>query len=341
MLNLVNHSALIAQLYPGFNAQGQAQFTCVVKASIAFTLAGKCELMTPAAIVEQDDWQGEANVSGLMAADETVPFKQGAEIILYGRVSPPHPHYRALEVGLGLDSAKLSWEKQLRIYGERHWQLNRLKATISYPGSLTALNLDYTHAYGGQCPKRQRAFTANPAGQGFITTTSAAHLVKLPQIELLHRPLKRAMQRQQPAGFGPIPMQWSPRSQRVPKQAWQAIESGKMPEGMNLPNNFYNCAPADQQFAEAFQGDEILHLQGLIAGAKLHDKISVNLPQVMPKLTYVSTSDSENIKLVCDTCVVDTSAQRIDLIWRAGIAQSKAEQMGVALILTDKGAAHD
>lgn len=335
MLGINNTTEYAAGLYPGYSQSGRKQFTLVVKSSLSIADDNTLKKIVAEDIVEQDEWRAEPNVSSLKAVAETMPFKQGAEILLQGNITPPHPHYHVLDINLSLQSEQHDWQKPLRLFGERVWQGNHLKATMSYPKSLQTLALSYEYAFGGQCPQKQKSYALNPAGCGYSVHHNKRSAVQLPQIEYQHRLLKHPWQKLKPAGYGPIPLQWAPRNCLADESMWQSLQHGKYPSDKSLPTNFYNVAPEDQQFAKPFTGGEKIGLQGLLPGVALAETITLEMPRLNPVCYVVSKHNQQKLNLNCDTYYIDLNQKKIHTLWRGAIIDDDSPLMDRHLLLTE------
>lgn len=337
MFELDNRSAWAAGLYPGWSRSGERQMTLVLKASFAFDAKGTLTPMAaPASIEETDRYFGEPGKSSLAAAGETVPFKQGGELLLFGTAHPPKADATITEVAVGLRRANdRFWEKTLRVFGPRRWDKGLLGISVSKPAPLASLPLRYEHAYGGCDPNHDdKLYAQNPAGVGYSDKGWRVGGMALPQIEIGPKFISGPTQRVTPAGFGPLAPFWEPRSQAFEKLDHEALAWGGCPYPADAAPEMYNAAPLDQRFDQAFQGEETLRLKGLVEGAP-RDGLLLNLPRLKPDLKLMRGSQVENFQPVCDTLVIDTDAYQLSLVWRVGIPWNLRDQQTDWLVLTD------
>ena len=319
MLELANNTDLSANIYSGHNHEAQEQFTAVVKASFSFTPDGEVTSIAAAPIQDSDEWRDKPHYSSLKASSETMPFKDGAEILLSGTVHPPENPYHVMNVMLGLRTEKVQWQKQLRLFGNRRWQKYGLRYKASHPELLTPIDLIYENSFGGVCPYRSdQSYSANPAGKGFLTREKECESVHLPNIEYADKLLEKPSQQVLPAGFGAIPLQWAPRTPKFKKEQFASLDGGRYPENLTLPLNFYNVAPLDQRFKEKLVGGEIIKLGGLTKNVDLSKTVELIIPTV--KLHgELSTQLNHKINFTCDTLSIDIDTQQFHLIWRAAV----------------------
>lgn len=322
MLQLDNQSLWQAALYPGWSAARRRQTALVIKTAYRFNRQGRISAMAPVpAIEEADRHQDDPETSSLAAACESVPFKQGGELLCFGTARPPADDTTVMAVKLGVrrDDSDF-WHKILRIYGPRTWQRGLLSTAPGEPGLLQPLPLRYESAYGGCDPRRPEAtYAANPVGLGYSHTSRHHPALQIPQIEQGPDWLQSITQRPTPAGFGPLAPGWAPRSALMPEIDGAAVSVGLCPFANDLLPNLYNAAPQDQRFEAPFQGDETLFLQGLVADADPRG-ILIPLPGERPEAWLAhSETNHQELSLTCDTLSIDADEQAIYLLWRCAI----------------------
>jgi hypothetical protein len=334
MLKLDNPTPWQAALYPDWRADLKPQTTLVVKLAYRFDTQGRTEALEPAPPIETADRHHEDNpAASLAAARESVPFKQGGEILCHGTAHPPGEAARVMEASLALsrDGSEF-WRKTLRITGPRQWHKGLLATGLTDPDPLQPLPLRYEHAYGGRDPRDpERRYDFNPTGLGYSARSRWRGDLAVPQIEIGPDYLRTLSQRPTPAGFGPIAASWQPRLALAPEVDPAALAAGHCPYRQDLPLDLHNAAPLDQRFEQPFQGGELLQLGGLIAGAPA-DGISIELPPNRPEAWLIrGRAAPRPIQLLCDTLVVRTDEQEIHLLWRGAI-EAAADATGHILI---------
>ncbi len=340
MFELDNRTCWAGGLYPGWNRNRERQLTVVVKAGWAFDDKGALTpLESPPPIEESDRYFGEPDQTSLAAAAETVPFKQGAELLLSGTVHPLKAGSSVLEVSVGLRTAEdRFWEKTLRVFGPRRWEKGLLGIGIGKPAPLQPVSLRYEFAYGGCDPNHDdQLYPPNPVGRGYSRRGWRVRDLELPQIEIGPGFITSPTSRVAPAGFGPIAPFWQPRLKRFDPLDQEAALVGGCPFAGKPAPDLYNAAPPDQRFENPFQGDETLRLKGLIPGAP-PDGLLLNLPRLNPRLLVVRGGQRQPLEPVCDTLVVDTDARRLCLLWRAGVPWDLRDQSRGWVILHDPDA---
>tara|TARA_R110000868_G_scaffold380784_4_gene647049 strand:+ start:41937 stop:42917 length:981 start_codon:yes stop_codon:yes gene_type:complete len=307
MLSLHNETEFAAEIVPGMNQQQQAQHTCVIKAAFNFDEQGDLT-PTDTTLNTLDQWRGEEGESSLTAACDTVPFKQGAELLLQGTAYPTQPNQRITDVEVHFQRDDWHWQKSLRVYGERLWKRNMFDVTKTDAKAMQPTPLIYENAYGGNSEAGDKAYDANPVGLGFITREKECDNAQLPFIECPPPAIEKPSQRVKPASFGPIPMEWQPRL----AVNLQATADNKKP----LPATLYHYAPTDQQFAKPLMGGEQLRLKGFFPE---QEEVVLALPVLNVNATLVSKIERRALSLIFDTLLIDTDKREIALIFRTAI----------------------
>ncbi len=322
MIDLKPHSYLQARLAPDWSTTGEPIWACVVKAGFEYDAQGRVQpLRESEPVVESDEYpEDDPEHHAPTAVKETVPFKKGSELLLYGhaRSDTPLPFWKislSLETGSGIH-----WEKSLAVFGPRHWRRGVLGMTPSEPDPITELPLQYNYAYGGRNPhKEDDTYPENPVGIGYLGTglRKQAHEQPLPQIVSANIKLAGPDKTQTPQGFGPIPSHWEPRAGLFPDiDETRLRQENQSPYTEPLPDNLYNTAPSDQQFDRPISGECRLTLQGMTSGLDVATPITLVWTAPKVQLSITRNGDTAIRPLDADTLVVDTEQQRFHLLYR-------------------------
>jgi hypothetical protein len=325
MLELVNNTLWSAGLYPGWDRYRRPQMTLVIKAGFWFSERGELTPMkNPPPIEESDRFYEESGDSSLAAACDTVPYKNGAELLVYGTAYPPQQDSSMMEVSLGLRRNNEDyWQKSLRVFGPRSWHRGLTGVSLGRPESLEPLPLRYEFAYGGSDPRNEmQQYDKNPVGAGYSHRSRYHSALGVPQIEISSTFLRSLTQRPEPGGFGPIPTFWEPRIRHQPNMDEGRQSMGLCPFLDDVNPAFYNAAPPDQRFSETFAGTESILLKGLLNKRDGDNAVLIHLPLLSPKIDLQKGGERKAITAQCDTLVVNADAREIHLVWRAGISQS-------------------
>ena len=321
MIDLKPHPYLQARLAPDWSADGQSIWVCVVKAGFEYDTQGhvlplpESEAVSPNDEYPEDDPERHAPT----AVNETVPFKKGSELLLYGQACSdiPRPFWKA-SLSLVTDSG-IDWEKSLAVFGPRHWRRSLLGMTPSEPEPITELPLRYDYAYGGRNPSRDDdVYPENPVGMGYLGKglRKRPQGQPLPHILPANIKLPRPDQTQPPQGFGPIPSHWEPRAGLFPDVDESRLKRSESPYTQRLPEQLYNSAPVDQQFTQPITGECRLTLTGMTAGLGVAEPLTLAwmAPEVHLNMTRNQRKTTQQME--ADTLVIDTQRQRLHLLYR-------------------------
>jgi hypothetical protein len=338
VLELANQSNWVAGLYPGWDTAQQYQLTAVFKAGFAFDEQGQLTALPPDyAIIEADEHDVNPLTTSLVQANEIAPSKQGGEIYLYGSATPERDNLIAMEVGMGmLFSDGRDWKKILRVFGKRKWKKTKVNYILGEPGFVEPIPLQYEYAFGGANPnKDDDAYAANPIGLGYNSDARKLLCDELPRIEVGPSFMTSPMQKPVPAGFGPLPVFWEPRRSEIGEPVTDPFAQGGCPYDRTAQKSLHNVAPRDQRFAKPFNGGEVLYLRALVPGVSHKKNIQITLPTLQPQLYTIIDNKAELLSPLCDTVVVNTDAQTLFMIYRAGIPWRMTDRRKGWVVLKD------
>ncbi len=335
MLELANESPFAAGLYPGWDRQRRHQLTLVVKAAWRFTPDGTLEPLDASPLVETDAHYGKPHESSLKAADETVPFKEGSEVYLYGTAHPPGEGATHTRVSLAIDfPAGHRFRKELLVFGARRWRRRMLAWVASEPEPLSPTPLRYENAFGGRHPGNPDSeYPLNPVGLGYNPSDWKVVNAELPRIEYANRLMAKPSHKPLPAGFGPLPVFWQPRADEIGEAVEEPERHGGCPWHEAAEPTLHNAAPPDQRFPAPFTGGETIRLAGFFPDRAPSQEIAFTLPVPGVRLhTHIDGVPGE-LSPVFDTLVIDTDACTVQLVGRAGIPWQRLDaRQGWAIV---------
>ena len=317
-LRLVNLSAFAPGLKIGMRRPGEYRLTVLLKASFRLEPGGvavplESQAFPTGDIPYPDDEEGKG---APRYASDFAPFKPKADILLVGTCHPPRPvdHCNVtLQVG--------SWSKTLVVSGTRAWRPSTFGQKPTDPAVFDSLELRYEHAFGGKDYER------NPVGMGLDEreTPGGKNYVPVPHIEDPKDRVKSRRSKPEPAGFGPLPLEWPQRMSKAGSYKGD-YEKERWPNyAKDMDWTLMNAAPEDQQ-VEYLNGDEALTLKNLNAR---HAVLTTKLPGLRARClrhdhpertTGVEWSE---VPLRTDTLWIDADAGTLVLVWR-GVTQVSA-----------------
>lgn len=347
MIDLKPHSYLQSRLAPDWSVDGQPIWACVVKAGFEYDAEGQVQPLPESdAVCASDEYpEDDPERHAPTAVNETVPFKKGSELILYGQAwsEIPRPFWK-VSLSLVTDSG-IDWEKSLAVFGPRRWRRGLLGTTFTDPEPISELPLSYNYAYGGQNPNRDDdAYPENPVGLGYLGKGVRKRPLgqPLPQILSANTKLHGPDKTQTPQGFGPIPSHWAPRVGLFPAIDETRLKRHESPYTQPLPEALYNTAPPDQQFAQPITGDCRLTLKGMTTGLDVGEPLTLAWTAPEVRLNMTRNQRNTTHRLTADTLVVDTRRQRLHLLYRYAFPRHAMDpQTDITLALAEKEHEHD
>lgn len=341
MFDVVNSSPWSCFLAPGWNRTGEVQTTVVIKASFDFDTQGKVTV-SPAQdpVVLVDSYRDDPMRSSLMAANESVSFKEGAEFYLYGTAHPPEGA-TAMKVGVGIvwpDGE--NWQKTIAVIGKRKWLRKGVACRPGPPEPLKPVPIIYENAFGGVLEDNEEILCEeNPAGMGFNPGRLSLIDPRVPCVESL--PIMQSPSEQpSPAGFGPISPLWEPRVSTIGELVESDDEDPeKCPYTTPMSPVMFHYAPSDQWFPRPFEGGEQLALGGLVEGVPATRAIVLTLPALQITVSFQQRAQREKtpVPILCDTLIVDTDKKKLSLVFRGAIPGTlPGEKRRGAVVVTDQ-----
>lgn len=135
-------------------------------------------------------------------------------------------------------------------------------------------------------------------------------------------------------GAAPIPPTAPSRMSLLGKHAssWNHQSWNTRPLPHDIDGAFFNSAPIDQQL-EQFGGDEPLMLEHLHpAHARLETKFA---PVMLNVVAQRSGGQAPNVRMRCDTLIIDTEKRVGVLVWRGVIMLAHENEPGMVLVTAD------
>jgi uncharacterized protein YjbI with pentapeptide repeats len=230
-----------------FQVKGENYLALTVMSAFSFDDPGKL-------LDETDLWNAAGSaLSSHDVLDMFMP-KQKGEILAAGKFfSPDGRPFRAGSVRISVGSKS----KTLHVFGDRFWiKKAGLVSGISDPKPMTEMDITYENAFGGP------GYESNPLGKG-IETGGTEGTIPLPNIEYADHLIGAPSDRPEPAGFGPLGLDWQQRSVKLGTydQKWLETRWPWYPEDMDW--TYFNAAQKDQQIAGYFSGDENVVIENM------------------------------------------------------------------------------
>lgn len=339
--SVVNDTPYTAEtlFFGGARAGGQSTWTVIVKGTFDLVNGG---MATPAdeqhPTVNADIHTGDPAESAVRYESDMVPFKPRADVLCVGKAYPPGGKpapYCLVSFGLG----KVT--KQILVQGERKWltSMGRMSAKAVGPKLFESLEVSYDNAYGGwdaDKPDGIRYYPANSVGKGYTRQGKALDGLLLPNLEDPRNTIKKWTDHPAPRSFGPVMRHWVPRIKKMGtyNKKWLKEDSPELPE--DFDENYYNCAPEDQQVPGYLKGNEEISV------TNMHPEVSpmsCRLPGVRIR-SFIDRpgpdgegSSLAEITMNLDTLWVDLEARQMVLVWRGCFPDEQTDEQFPVLIV--------
>ena len=241
---------------------------------------------------------------------DLVRTKSGTDVLLHGTAYSPNgrPAERVetlLQVG--------TIRKVLVVHGDRTWERGATGLSPSEPAPFTSKPICYESAMGGPLDSTESAALdfSNPAGIGRIAESGKP----VPAIELPDSTINGPKSEARPAGYGPIPGQWKMRADLAGTydEKWEKARQPLVPEDFN--DEFFRCAPPDQQVKGFLQGGEEVVLRNLTPSGLLRFK----LPRVSLGFRTRIDGGITHHKGQLHTVIIEPDAKRLILVWQTAL----------------------
>jgi hypothetical protein len=203
--------------------------------------------------------------------------------------------------------------KTLRLHGDRTWLGSSIALSPSEPEHFSTMPISYERALGGplshepDAPRDER----NPAGVGRVAIEGTS----VPNCEYPDQPVRSPRSSSRVAGFGPVPCEWQPRSQLggTYDEPWRRDRQPLLP--IDFSDDYYRCAPADQQVDGFLKGDEEVMLQNLTPNGLLRFRL--------PRITLGFSTQMEG-GLVhhmgrLHTVIIEPDERRLMMVWQSSL----------------------
>ncbi|MCA9619959.1 MAG: DUF2169 domain-containing protein [Myxococcales bacterium] len=327
---LQSHGLPHADAFLGMDAVGFDAITVVAKLTWSVKASGACRLHDEARAIRMSDLYRRGAASSLERATDRVPYKPGTDVFVSAHALPPPGHESDhLDVGLRLETGQRTLEKQLRVFGRRVF-MQGVRQVV--PGPAEPLSepvpLIYELAAGGRDPGHaDHVDHLNPVGVGHRRNPAELVGQEAHRIECLGGT--------HPAGLGPIPRHWAPRS------AWFGTTDAAYYRERHpvAPEDFdprhYTAAHPDLWSPEPLRGDEPMRLTGMTPEGVW----SFRLPHYAPRFIAVVDGEEQALDTHLDTIFIDLEDLHdrvVELCWRVSVKlPSKSERLE-SITITDE-----
>lgn len=336
-MELLNATKMIAGYTMGMKPDGRELLVVAIKGT--FTLPRLDEPAQLAAeqvkLVEADAFTGEPGKSAPLYETDYAPFKPRCDVVLNGSAyAPGGKPTKRVEVALQVGPIN----KRFDVVGNRRWDKTLMVLAPTSYEPFTVMPISYDRAYGGTDnthpnEKKHGAYFLNPIGVGFHTNTDGdiVNGKALPNTEAPGERVSNHNGKYRPMAFGPVGRGWKPRMDYAGTydDAWLEHTFPFLPA--DFKDDYYQCAPADQQMPYPKGGEEII-----LANLTPHGFARFRLPTLeMPIEFSMANYERNHTAGVIDTIVIEPDLNRFTMTWRAALPL-KRNMFEVAQVVVGK-----
>jgi hypothetical protein len=317
MLQLQNNTPYQAERAAVVDKDGNQVWVVVVKATYVVRGDGLTELAPgQEPVCRAPRYAGPPGQSSLLREAELIPEHPGTDVTVLGTAHAPGGQaISTLDVSVSVGPVR----KVLRVVGDRIWTKGVLSPRMTEPASFLTMPVTYERAYGGTsvgpAPGDGERHPRNPIGAGFATRAEALLGRALPNIEDPAALIEKWDSRPSPAGFGPIPADWSPRLEHAGTFDGDWART-RMPL---LPTNYDAChaqsAHPDLVAPQALRGGEMAVLENLTSDSPW----SFRIPRAYLTVTTFTKGGRVHQEAQLDRVIIEPDAKTVSTVWRAAL----------------------
>lgn len=309
-MSLSNATKWWAEAVPYVDFSGKEIVLAIVKATFELDDSGKlrrAEVQSPVRLGDENHFP-DAEDSSVRYPSDVVPEKVGTDVVFVGSAVLRKP-------GIVADVAVRARERtvSLRVHGERLFYKSAVALAIGPAAKFEERAIVYEYAYGGKSSDLATVELRNPVGRGVRAHDRDLEGKPAPCIEDPERPIESASDRHPPAGYGAIPMHWSPRLGYAGTYdaAWMKARMPLPPR--DVSPRFGNVAPERLQFDPPLSPGERIAAFGMCR----EGLFQFDLPSVPLALFGVCADGSRLIaRPHVDTVLVEPARRRVELTLR-------------------------
>lgn len=239
----------LSVLHRVFGRRGGDHLSVAVLAG--FTLD---ESQTP--LEEAAIWSSASQALGPeQVLDAGMPKSRGEVLVLGKCFAPPGKEIQGATAFFKVGRL----EKRVEVFGDRFFETGLVRNKRIQALPFTEMDISWENAFGG--PGHDR----NPVGKGLtpVLGSDGKRLMPMPNIENPGRLMTSPDERPEPAGMGPLGLNWPNRVKKLGTfdKKWLTEQWPGLPDDFNY--DYFNLAPADQRIEGFFKGDEFIIIRGM------------------------------------------------------------------------------
>ena len=321
-MELINATRMQAGYTLGMEPSGREHVVVAVKGTYSIPETAEAaprlaEQQRP--LVEADTFTGEPGFSAPVLESDYPLRKPRCDVLLLGSAYAPDGR-PATRVRVGFTMGPVA--KGFDVVGDRIWEAGLVAIRAGDPAEFCSMPVSYDRAFGGTDDfspeeKHHSAYMPNPVGRGYHGKLKGSLVdgTPMPNTEAVGEPVRRPNGRYAPMAFGPVGRGWEPRLGYAGTydQHWLDEVFPFLPA--DFRDDYYQCAPADQQMPYPRGGEQVALMNLTPGGACAFRLPAVDLPVVF----FRKGGERHDVKAVVDTVVLMPDAGVFTMTWRASM----------------------
>jgi hypothetical protein len=312
MLEIVNKTPFSAEGAIVQDKNGEKNWIVAVKATHNILDDGTTEIAEEQKpVTTAPVYSGEPGTSSLLYDTDLVLSKKTTDIILNGSAHVPKGKIKS-RVKVKLKVANIN--KTLLVKGTRRWFGFLFVVFKGFIKPFSKMPITYENTYGGTDPDNEKKLhKKNPVGTGYFTWPWKLKGQNVPNIysgNILTRLLGNRS-----FGFGPIASNWHPRNKLggTYDEKWEKTKKPLLAD--DFKEEFFQCAPKDQQTKTFLVGGELVELTNLTPEGKL----SFEIPKVELdfKTSFFGEDEESHPKL--HTVIIEPDDRTVSTVWHISV----------------------
>lgn len=317
-MNLTNATKFPAAYTMGMEPSGRELLVVVVKATYTIPTDGSDPVPAKQQVplVEADVFAGEPGLSAPLFECDFAAKKPKCDVILNGSAYAPGG-VAADRVPVMLQVGSMS--KSFTVVGARAWVNDPFGWKSTRPIPFVKMPISYGNAFGGRDvsdpdEKKHKWYGTNHAGIGFHANLYPPIVEgkPLPNTEEIGKPVEKPDGKYRPMAFGPIGRAWEPRYKLAGTydQSWIDNVCPFLPA--DFKDEYYQCAPPDQQIPHPKGGEEVV-----LVNLTPQGRTAFKLPSLeLPVNYFLKGGESTERSTVLDTLTFEPDFERFSMVFR-------------------------
>ncbi|MCP3922316.1 MAG: DUF2169 domain-containing protein [Desulfobacterales bacterium] len=312
MHEIVNKTPFSAEGVILQDKNGEKQWIVAVKATYNILDDGTTEIAEEQKpVTTAPVYLDEPGTSSLLYDTDFVLSKKTTDVILNGSAHAPKGKTKS-SLKVKLKVANIN--KTLLVKGTRRWIGFLFIVFKGLMKPFSKMPITYENTYGGTDPDNEkRLHKKNPVGTGYLTWPWKLKGQNVPNIysgSFVSRLLGNKS-----VGFGPVASNWHPRLKfgGTYDEKWEKTKKPLLAD--DFKDEFFQCAPKDQQTKSFLTGGEPVELTNLSPEGKL----SFEIPKISLNLKTVFDDKDDEISPLLHTVIIEPDDKTVSTVWHISV----------------------